>query len=378
MISEVVIVHRHLTHYRVPLFELLRALLRADGVNLRLLHGGPTQEEKSKRDQGKVEWAEYLPTHYFFGGRVCWQAFGSGTTKSDLVIITQENRLIYNLWALIARRLRRRPRRIAFWGHGANLQASRPDGWRERYKRALIGKVDWWFAYTRRSVELVRSAGFPIERITDLENAIDTRNLAELCSSVANKDLEEARARLGLQGKRVALYLGSLYEEKRLPFLLEACERVVQQVPSFCLLVSGEGPQREMIEQAARDKPWLRFLGMQKGRDKAIALRLAEMMLNPGLVGLGILDSFTAGIPLVTTDCKVHSPEIAYLQSGENGLMTENSLDAFCGAILFLLRNEPERRRLGINAQSVAARYTIENMAQRFRAGILKALQTKA
>ena len=39
--SEVVIVHRHLAPYRVPLFETLRTLLRADGINLRLIHGVP-------------------------------------------------------------------------------------------------------------------------------------------------------------------------------------------------------------------------------------------------------------------------------------------------------------------------------------------------
>ncbi len=93
------------------------------------------------------------------------------------------------------------------------------------------------------------------------------------------------------------------------------------------------------------------------------------------MVGLGVLDAFTAGLPLVTTDCRIHSPEIAYLRSGENGLMTANSVEAFAQAVVGLLENEPERRRLGANAQSASSQYTIENMAQRFRAGIHGALQ---
>jgi glycosyltransferase involved in cell wall biosynthesis len=373
--SEVVIVQRRLTHYRVPLFEKLRAALEADGVRLRLLHGAPTAEDATKRDEGRLDWAEALPATDLLGGRLCWQPYGAPTASADLVIVTQENRFLYNLWALSAGRARGRPRRVAFWGHGANLQSRNPDGWRERFKRVWTRRVDWWFAYTALSVELVRRDGFAPERITNVENAIDTRALAADCGAVTGAELEAARRRLGLQGARVGLFMGSLYEPKRLPFLLEAGAQLAARVPGFTLLVSGDGPQRGLVAEAARTRPWLRQLGMQKGRDKAIALRLSEVILNPGLVGLGILDAFTAGLPLVTTDCRIHSPEIAYLRSGENGLMTPNTLAAYVEGAVALLGNEAERRRLGVNAQSAAARYTIENMAQRFRTGIHGALR---
>jgi len=101
-------------------------------------------------------------------------------------------------------------------------------------------------------------------------------------------------------------------------------------------------------------------------------------MLCPGGVGLGILDAFTAGIPIVTTNCPGHGPEIAYLRSGENGLMTEDSLEAYVRAVVALLQYEDERRRLGVNAQHVASHFTIENMAQRFRGGIHGALRVPA
>ena len=39
---------------------------------------------------------------------------------------------------------------------------------------------------------------------------------------------------------------------------------------------------------------------MKKGREKAAWFKLASVVLNPGLVGLHILDSFWAGVPMVT------------------------------------------------------------------------------
>ena len=373
---EVVIVQRRLTHYRAPLFVHLRALLEAQNIKLRLLHGMSTKAEAAKADGGNLPWAERLPTTYWFGGRFCWQPFGAKTSNADLVIITQENRLLYNLWALLVGRPIGRPKCVAFWGHGANLQADDRNVWRERFKRALIKQVDWWFAYSNLSADLVRAAGFPVSRITILNNAVDTRALAQQCDEISEAEISSARDRLDLKDAHVCLFLGSLYEEKRLPFLLEVGENIFQRNPLFRLVVCGDGPQRQLVERAARLRPWVRFLGMQQGRDKAIALRLADLMLNPGLVGLGILDAFVAGIPLITTDCRIHSPEIAYLVSGENGVMTANTVAAFSDTVIHLLQDERERRRLGGNARSTAAHYTIENMAQRFRDGILSALQT--
>lgn len=350
-------------------------LLEADGLRLRLLHGDTTSKEATKKDEGHLDWAERLPARDFAGGRFSWQPYGAQTAGAALVIITQENRFLYHLWALSAGRWLGRPRRLAFWGHGANLQTASPNSARERFKRYWTRRADWWFAYTALSVELVRSTGYPAQRITNVENAIDTRALLRDLASITAAELAAARRRLDLDGMRVGLFMGSLYGPKRLPFLLEAAERIVRRQPGFRLLLSGDGPQRPYVEEAARARPWLRVLGMQKGRDKALALRLAELILNPGMVGLGILDGFAAGVPLLTTDCRIHSPEIAYLHSGVDGLMTPDSVEAYAAAAERLLTDEAERSRLAGNAHTAGARYTIENMAQNFRVGIRAALE---
>ena len=61
-----------------------------------------------------------------------------------------ENKLIQNHLLLLG------PRRfrLAFWGHGANLQSDNPHGLKERFKRWTTNRVDWWFAYTQMSADL--------------------------------------------------------------------------------------------------------------------------------------------------------------------------------------------------------------------------------
>jgi len=303
-----------------------------------------------------------------------WQPFPVAAKSADLVVVTQENRILSN-YPLLLRRHFGGPK-VAYWGHGANLQSTAPAGLREGWKRYWLTHVDWWFAYTGMSVARVAGEGFPRERITNLENAVDTTAMAADLASIVPGEVDRLRRDLGWEVGRVGLYLGSLYADKRLDFLLEAADRLHAVDPSFHLLIMGDGPLREQIRNACAERSWSAWVGAQSGRDKALHLALADVLLNPGLVGLGILDAFVTGVPLVTTDCGIHSPEIAYLRQHENGLMTDNTLDAFVAGVRQVLNDDAYRARLVAGCHEATEHYSIENMVRNFRDGILGALKT--
>jgi glycosyltransferase involved in cell wall biosynthesis len=366
----VVIVQRRLTDYRVPFFERLQEDLQKDGIVLRLLYGDPAASELSKQDSADIPWGEKLPTRYFLGKSICWQPYLSKVRDADLVILSQENKLLCNLWPLFGPR----PYRLAFWGHGANMQASLRNLLQERFKRLTTTRVDWWFAYTGLSKEIVARQGFPSEKISNVENSIDTSALQADCAAVGRPDLEQLRSALNLGDGPIGLFIGSLYPEKRLDFLLDAGVQLAQRFPDFRLIVVGDGPLRRVVDQAASEHPWLRYVGRQIGQDKARFLKIASVIMNPGLVGLGILDALVAGVPIVTTDCGLHSPEIAYLCQGKNGFMTADSLKDYVETVERVLSDPALVSQLREYRANNPYRYTIENMAAQFRAGILKAL----
>jgi glycosyltransferase involved in cell wall biosynthesis len=362
---QVVIVQRRLPHYRESFFEALRTLATQRGVELKLVHGNPTDDEASKQDSGHLTWAHFARCRYALGGRLCWQNVSSHLDDADLVIVTSENRLLYNhllQW-------RRRPFRLAFWGHGANFQGD-AHSWRERFKAYMARRVDWWFAYTDMSRQALARVGFPADRITVVNNAVDTVGLQRLHSQVRLDDVATLRREHGLVGHHVGVFVGSLYAEKRIGFLLAAARKVRERVADFELLVVGAGPDQAMVQDFAREHPWCHHLGPRSGRDKVIVLAAAQVMLNPGLVGLGILDSFVCALPMVTTDCGLHSPEIAYLESGTNGLMTPDDLWAYADAIVRLLSDGALAERLRAGCARSAPKYTVVNMAERFLDGL--------
>lgn len=367
----VVIVQRRLTDYRVPLFERLREYLHAADVELRLLYGDASKSELSKQDGADIAWGEKLPTRYLLGKMICWQPYFSQVRGADLVIVSQENKLVCNLWPLFGRR----SYRFAFWGHGVNMQASRWARSQEWFKRCTTTRVDWWFAYTRLSEAIIVRQGFPARRITNVENSIDTTALQAQCDAVTGAELDALRAEMELGEGPVGLFIGSLYPEKRLDFLLDAGAQLAQRVPDFRMVVIGDGPLRGMLDAAVSQHAWLRYAGRQEGRDKARFLKLASVIMNPGLVGLGILDALVARVPMVTTDCGLHSPEIAYLRHGENGFMTADSLHDYVQTVERVLQDTELQQVLREHWAKSSNPYTTENTAARFCDGILKALQ---
>jgi L-malate glycosyltransferase len=339
-------------------------------IQLELLIGRAAPKEASKNDAGYISWAKSTPIYYFADGRLCWQSVRSYLGDANLVIMTQENKLLHNHLLLLG------PRRfkLAFWGHGANLQSNAPGGFKERFKRWTTNRVDWWFAYTEMSSDLIRAAGYPDTRITVVNNAVDTEELRRDRESVTPEETNQLRNALGFGDGPVGIFMGSLYHDKRLDFLFSAADAIRRALPDFHLLIVGDGPERDKVQAWCGGRPWARWVGARVGREKVAYVSVAQVMLNPGLVGLGVLDAFVCGVPMLTTDCGIHSPEIAYLENGINGVMTADDLNAYVDASLHLLHDLQALAALRVGCITSAKLYTVDNMARRFADGIANAV----
>ncbi len=91
---KVCIIQPVMKQYRVPLFEALRMAIVEREIDLDLLVGQGTSAEGKKCDAGELHWPQSFPTRYRLGWRLCWQSFHRQLADIDLLIVTQENRLI--------------------------------------------------------------------------------------------------------------------------------------------------------------------------------------------------------------------------------------------------------------------------------------------
>lgn len=370
----VTFVEPSLPRYRGPLFKGLRSRLAVEGVTLRLIHGDGDRASGGKGDQTRLPWAEFVPNRRFrLGSReLVLQPVASRLRGSDLVIVDQASRLLLNYVLQIQQVVG--TARVAFYGHGRNFQAAPGSEAAEWVKARLLTAAHWWFAYNRVTREVVERAGYPADRVTVVQNAIDTRSLRSHLEDVRGRD-REIRDRFGIVGGNVCIFCGGMYAEKQLPFLFDAARAIRQRIPDFELVLVGSGPDRALAEAQAAHHDWIHYVGPRFDREKAELFSVCKLQLMPGLVGLGILDSFALETPMVTRRVPYHSPEIAYLEDGRNGAITDPGLEAFVDAVIHLLSNDDALGKLRQGAAASADRYTIEAMIDNFAGGIHAALQ---
>jgi glycosyltransferase involved in cell wall biosynthesis len=281
----------------------------------------------------------------------------------------QENRILNNYLSMFKAAANRK--KTAFWGHGRNLQDS-PSSLGNKFKRLYINRVSWWFAYTKGVADIVKEYGFPPEKITVVNNAIDTTSLSEHLKITGSK--QEIRRKLGIGTGPVGIYCGAMYKEKRLEFLYQTCLRLREMTGNFEMIFLGNGEESWKIKNLSEVHSWIHYFGPVFNSEKVPFFKAADVFLIPGLVGLAILDSFAMEVPLVTTNIPWHGPEIEYLRNGENGIITENTLENYTNGIMTVIGQPDFMKKMQSNCRESAKLYTVENMVSNFSDGILKAL----
>ena len=374
--KEVVIIQNGCPHYRVAFFNGLRDHLKDFGINLRLLYGNTSKNKQfSSIFYAELPWAEPFVPFYFPSRKpppapATWHPVLTRALSADLIIAEAASRHLVNYALCLIRQLG--GPRLAFWGHGWSHLSRNPNGPSERAKDWMSKRGDWYFAYTSEVKRGLIERGHDPARISDVQNAIE----APLPLQLSDADRAALREAIPVGADdTVALFCGRMYAVKRLDFLMSAAERVRQEVPSFQLLLAGGGPDERIAKEAARDRSYVHFAGPVFGEKKRELFAISDLLVLPGLVGLGVVDAFHHAVPPVATTYPYHSPEFAYIRHGENSVISEDDVAAFARAIIGVARDEALRSKLIAGCKQSAVEISIDEMIRRFGDGILSALR---
>lgn len=376
--KKVLIIQRIITDYRVPFYLQLAEKLKESGVELSVLSGAPWPGESFKDCRDELSFVQKTSNAHLFGPAYWMRGALKAARGKDLVIFENANGALHH-YVLQLKRMLGGGTRCAFWGHGANLNKAVPHPIRDAWRTFWIKKVDWWFAYTQSSAKRVAGSGFPAERITNVQNAIDTSGLRAAKSRLTDEQQTLLRTELFGEpaGSPTGVFCGRLVEIKWSPFLLDSAAQIRKEIPDFRLVIVGEGPDRQQVDAFSAENPWCICVGAKHGKDRVPYLALGDVWLNPGMTGLSVLDSFAIGLPFFTTDNGIHSPEIEYLDPGKNGDSSAPAVTGFAAMVISVLKDKEKLTAMQSVAFSSGEKYTIENMAQNFAAGIMQALNTK-
>jgi glycosyltransferase involved in cell wall biosynthesis len=137
---------------------------------------------------------------------------------------------------------------------------------------------------------------------------------------------------------------------KSLHYLLDSCKRVQQQGHDFLLVIVGDGPEKNRLQQSARRFPggMVRFVGRVARQEMYRYYSAADLFAFPGInesLGMVFLEAQSCGLPVVACD-NGGIPEV--VAHGKTGLLTDlDHPETFDQALIDLLQNRDKRRSMG-------------------------------
>ncbi|MFC9846431.1 glycosyltransferase family 4 protein [Streptomyces sp. NPDC060223] len=179
----------------------------------------------------------------------------------------------------------------------------------------------------------------------------------------------------GPQGSRspepLFVAMGRLVEYKRIDLLLRLWERV-RPVTGGRLVIVGDGPERERLEQLAG--PGVEFAGHVSEAEKHRLLCAAWLLLHPSAVegwGLVVTEAAVRETPAVAFDVPGLRDSVV---DGETGVLARGE-SSFAAAWCTLALSAHRRTLMGKAARDRAARYRWNHTVRRFRAVAAEAVR---
>lgn len=180
------------------------------------------------------------------------------------------------------------------------------------------------------------------------------------------EDRRELRRRLGFDVPIVLCVCG-LIARKRVDIAIEALARI-NTSPAPHLVICGDGPEREALEQLARDRSIddrVRFEGYverEKIADYFAACDVFVLTSQLEAAGNVILEAMAAGRPVICTDSG-GPPE--YVEDGETGYVVPPDPVALASRLVQLLTDPATTETFGARAREIILeRYTYDRMVQ--------------
>lgn len=229
----------------------------------------------------------------------------------------------------------------------------------------LMSRVDCFIATSSEIEKGLKADRILPHRIVRIPNFVET----ETFSPPTETEKMRHRKEKDLTAPFVVIFSGRLVPGKGLDVLLRAWVHVQQQVLGVSLILLGDSPARAEYEHLARE---LKIDGTVQFRgnvpDVAAYLRAGDLFVFPSfLEGFpnALLEAMACGLPVVAS--RIAGVEDV-IKSEVNGLLVNpGDVDDLCQAIIRLLQDPPEARRLGQSAaETIQQEYTLEKVAGRY------------
>lgn len=321
----VAVIYRVCQGWRLPIFQRLAGY---KGISLRVFHGQTIQSTKlinasDFRDLEHQELRTFSQVVRSTGRDAYLLIYPSvmrhlTNYKPDVLLCEGGSNILNNLLVYAWAKVHRVP---TIWWDLGEIPGRRYSGislvyrW---FRLRLMRQSTVLLGYSSRAVAYFRRERLkqPIFRAV---NCVDTdRVFSEIAH--AQEVRPPLRIRMGLEDKRILLFVGAIETPKRLDVLLQAYKSVRDRLEGVALIIVGDGSALGSVRAQSDDLalPDVYFTGRVIEGVSEYFLA-ADLFVLPGLGGLAISEAMAHGLPVICTTAD--GCEIDLVKPGENGFI---------------------------------------------------------
>lgn len=220
-----------------------------------------------------------------------------------------------------------------------------PLGLIKLFVRSSIYKtLDGHLVYVNKGKEIYESYGVDSSKVFVTYNSPDTDNLLNIYKELSTKMTKPDRKLFRI------VHIGRLIAWKKVDLLIEACEEVRKRGLDIELVVIGDGPEKDSLQELSKKYEKLKtsFLGgIHEYTSLGKELIISDLYVLAGIGGLSINDAMCFGLPVICSECDGTEAEL--VKDGYNGYIFENnSLEDLVKKIILVLENEEKRKAMGL------------------------------
>jgi 1,2-diacylglycerol 3-alpha-glucosyltransferase len=239
---------------------------------------------------------------------------------------------------------------------------------KERFGRAFVAQYSRFYCNRCQSI-VVPSAMF----VDVLRSYRVTAPIRVIPTGVAIPgtlpDKLSARLELGLPHDRpLLLYVGRLAREKSIDFLFQALAQLTPAGPQPALVMVGEGPYRESLEELARELAledriiWAGGVPHETVFRYYAASDLFVFASRTETQGLVVAEALSAGLPVVA----VRGPGVNdFVSPSTGGFLTDPTIEAFLHPVRSLLKDPEAREESSLRGRRSAGAWSSARQAVR-------------
>jgi len=244
------------------------------------------------------------------------------------------------------------------------IRVADPSSWRQQVERWLVPRMDKVVCVSQAVADFCREKyRLPAEKHVVIPNGIDLSRF----ENVQAADVTT----LGVPaGRRAILYVGRLDRQKGLDWLLkEVMADVLSALPQHDLLLVGDGPQRNELEQmsaASGLSPRIHFVGWRPDVPQIMAA--SDLLVLPsrweGMPNV-VLEAMASRLPIAATQAEGISELL-----GESALQSTSPAGDAAGfgqrVIQMVQDRELARRLVGQNYARVSGQFSLAGMIRTY------------